>query len=51
MDSEKQDKQRAIPSGDSKSVLVPDFDDDDFTPKYLNLINTVVSFTDGIAAP
>lgn len=36
MNREKQDEQKNIPGRNSKSVLVPDFDDDDFTPKYLN---------------
>lgn len=36
MDREKQDEQKAIPSRESKSKFGIDFDDDDFTPKYLN---------------
>ncbi|MDE0044039.1 MAG: DUF1854 domain-containing protein [Candidatus Poribacteria bacterium] len=35
MNREEQDEQKAIPA-DSKSKLKIDFDDDDFTPKYLN---------------
>ena len=36
MNREKQDAQTGLPAEEARLVLGPDFDDDDFTPKYLS---------------
>ena len=50
MDREKQDEQKAVPSEGLKSEIRFDFDDDDFTPKYLNP-DRVLLFRSPMGAP
>ena len=50
MNRKKQDEQKTIPSEDSKSEVRLDFDDDDFTPKYLNP-DKVLLFRSPMGAP
>lgn len=50
MHREKKDEQKAVPSEDSKSKISLDFDDDDFTPKYLDP-ETVLLFRSPMGSP